>query len=511
MDYFKVILCGVLLTSAICTILISVYAYKKHECNSKYFSYFCISITFYSFGYAMELYSDSLDLMIFWNLIQYIGLPFIPAFWIIFTLEYNNKRLSRLTKMSIFLIPCLTFLLRYTNDIHHFFYFSVQLTTNEYFPVLYIQKGPWYWVHTMFVTVCFIVSNYLYFIMYRKSSGTISRQSLLLLIASFLPWISLLLDLLNISPLNIDYGPFAVTSSVMIFFIAFLRYQFLNIKPLARDKIFESTSVGIIVLDTNYAIIDFNPSAVSICHVLKDNIIGKDVRAILKEYNGLVDSILSNVESQFDINEPKGNYKVNTVKILEDDRSIGYIVTLTDITNYMDMVEELNHLASRDALTGVYNRRCFVELSKLELEKSKRYSRPLSMIILDLDFFKRINDNYGHQAGDAVLQSVADICRYSIRSNDILGRYGGEEFIIFLPETSLEDCHMISHRILSNIAETEIFHEGEYIKFTASIGITGVNSVTVENLDYFLKYADKALYQAKAEGRNCVRSLVVNQ
>ena len=233
------------------------------------------------------------------------------------------------------------------------------------------------------------------------------------------------------------------------------------------------------------------------------------MRRVLGEYKGLINSIFNHVESQCDLNEPKGNYKINTVKISEPhDRDIGYIVTLTDITKYMDMMEELNYIASRDALTGVFNRRYFVELSSHELEKSKRYHHPLSMIILDLDFFKQINDNYGHQAGDAVLQEIAGICRNSIRSSDILGRYGGEEFVIFLPEISLEECQLISNRILNNIAAAEIFHEGKCIKITASLGITWVNFATVENLDYFLKYADEALYKAKSDGRNCVRSIV---
>jgi len=499
----------VLLASAMFTFIAAIYIYKKHDLITKYFSFLSLCIAFYSFGYAMELYSNSLSQMLFWNLVQYIGLPFLPALWLMFTLEYNNKHLRFITKLSIFLVPILTFIFRYTSNINHFYYLSAQFITNKYFPVLYIQKGPWYWVHVVFVTSCFIVANYLYLNMYRRSIGSIRRQSRIMLIASFLPWVSLMLDLLNLSPLNIDYGAFALTLSFILFFIAFCRYQFLNIKPLARDKVFELTNDGIIVLDTNYNIIDFNPSAASICSALRENVIGKDVQGVLGEYKGLVHSIINYVESRCDFNEHKGNYKVNIIKISEpNDREVGYIVTLTDVTKYMEMMEELNHLASRDALTGVLNRRSFFELSLHELEKSKRYNHPVSMIILDLDLFKQINDNYGHQVGDAVLNKVAGICQNSIRSTDILGRYGGEEFIIFLPETTLADCQIISNRILTNIAAMEIFYEGKCIKVTASLGITGADSITIESLDYFLKWADEALYQAKSDGRNCVRSVV---
>lgn len=508
---FQTILSGFLMASAMFTFFVFIYMYRQNNRITKYFSFFSLSISLYSFGYAIELFSGTFDRILFWNYFQYLGLPFIPAFWIIFTLEYSNKRTDFVTKLGIFLIPILTFFFRYTSNLNHLYYASIQYTTNDFFPVLYIIKGPWYWVHGIFITLCFIVSNYIYFLLYKKSSGQIRRQSMLMLIASLLPWISFLSDLLNLSPLGIDYGPFAITSSVVIFLIAFLRYQFLNIKPLARDKVFESTNDGIIVLDANNNIIDFNPSAATIFPGLKENGIGKNVRSFFEANESLVNSILHSKEFQYKIinDNKKRHYRVNTVQILESrDREVGSLVTLTEITKYMEMMEKLNYLASSDELTGVYNRRFFVEFCSRELEKSKRDNSPVSFIILDLDFFKKVNDHYGHQAGDVVLQQVAMICRNSIRSKDILGRYGGEEFVIFLPETRLEDCQVISNRILNNIAESEIFYEGKMIKVTASIGITGVTSVSDENLDDFLKTADQALYKAKFDGRNCVRSNV---
>jgi len=503
----RIILCGILLASAMFCFIASISIYKKKDRVTRYFSYFTISLALYSLGYAMELYSNSLHQMLVWNLVQYIGLPFLPAFWVMFTLEYNNKPTRFITKLSIFLIPVLTFIFRYTSNLNHLYYFSVQVISNNYFSVLYIEKGPWYWVNTIFITACFVVSTYMYFNLYRNSTGSIRHQSLIMLIAALPPWIAVFLNLFNLSPFNIDYAALALTGSVILLFIAFLRYQFLNIKPLARDKIFELTNDGIIVLDTNYKIIDFNPSAAYICS-LRRTIIGQDVYEELGDYKEIIDSILNCSEVQCHI-APKGNYKINTIKISEpNNREVGYILTLTDTTKHMEIMEQLNRLASIDDLTGVFNRRYFFELSSHELEKAKRYNHPISLLILDLDFFKQINDNYGHQAGDAVLKQVADICAASIRSIDILGRYGGEEFIILFPETTLEACRVISNRISRNIAETPILYEGKYIKITASIGITGVDALTEVNLDCFLKYADKALYRAKSDGRNCVRSLV---
>lgn len=117
------------MASAMFTFMVCIYTYRKHDRITKYFACFSLSISFYSFGYAMELYSNSLSAMLFWNRVQYIGLSFLPALWILFTLEYNNKHLRLTTTLSIFLIPILTFIFRYTSSINHLFYLSVQFTS----------------------------------------------------------------------------------------------------------------------------------------------------------------------------------------------------------------------------------------------------------------------------------------------------------------------------------------------------------------------------------------------
>jgi two-component system cell cycle response regulator len=160
---------------------------------------------------------------------------------------------------------------------------------------------------------------------------------------------------------------------------------------------------------------------------------------------------------------------------------------------------------TRDDLTGLYNRKSIVARSNYELDRARRYKHPLSIIILDLDQFKSINAEYGYQGGDNVLKAVADICTGSLRSIDLLGRFGGEEFLICLPETETQGAILTAERIRTNIEAMEIPYEGHKIRITVSIGITGTDCVADENLDCFLKSADRALYAAKAENRNCVR------
>lgn len=160
-------------------------------------------------------------------------------------------------------------------------------------------------------------------------------------------------------------------------------------------------------------------------------------------------------------------------------------------------------LAITDALTGLSNRRYYFEASLIEVDRANRNNTPLSIIMLDLDHFKLVNDHYGHPAGDRVLQNIANICRLSLRRQDLIGRYGGEELVITLPGTDLRQACEIAERIRALIAAAATETLRGNVKITASLGAATLDS-QVNNLEDLLEYADRALYQAKEAGRNQV-------
>ncbi len=167
--------------------------------------------------------------------------------------------------------------------------------------------------------------------------------------------------------------------------------------------------------------------------------------------------------------------------------------------------EELKRLASTDPLTGLYNRRHFSDVGKDMLEVAKRYGRKLSLIILDIDRFKRINDEYGHDAGDEVIKALADLMKNSVRSSDIVCRFGGEEFVILMPEISLEEAMSFAERLRKDVERVRVkLGDGGELHFTISIGVTEVNVSSENNLEPAIKRADNALYEAKRGGRNRV-------
>jgi diguanylate cyclase (GGDEF)-like protein/PAS domain S-box-containing protein len=176
-----------------------------------------------------------------------------------------------------------------------------------------------------------------------------------------------------------------------------------------------------------------------------------------------------------------------------------FVATAKDITKQKHAEQELRERAERDHLTGVYNRRMFYEMLAAEVERAVRYERPLSLIMLDIDHFKKVNDLHGHAAGDEVLKATSLMLQKNIRHTDILARVGGEEFVILATETSVENTVDLAEKIRSTIEAAEMLQGG---KITVSFGVAGlVNAITP---DEFMRRADEALYQAKARGRNRV-------
>jgi diguanylate cyclase (GGDEF)-like protein len=169
----------------------------------------------------------------------------------------------------------------------------------------------------------------------------------------------------------------------------------------------------------------------------------------------------------------------------------------------------LRFQAATDSLTGLYNRRHFNELAEVEIRKAIRYSRSLSVVMLDVDFFKKVNDNFGHASGDLVLQLVAKTAKNMLRGGDVLGRYGGEEFICLLPETPAVQAALVADRLRKKIENSSVQAENNRIRVTASFGVSDCFDKSQERdigrtLSNFIDSADRALYLSKNAGRNRV-------
>lgn len=195
---------------------------------------------------------------------------------------------------------------------------------------------------------------------------------------------------------------------------------------------------------------------------------------------------------------------IDSAQVYKQHENTTFIGVIQDVTERREMEQRLETEAHTDALTGCASRRYFLELAQQQIIQAQQRGGTLSLLMLDLDRFKRVNDNYGHHIGDLTLQALADVCRRMLRGEDIVGRIGGEEFAVLLPQTPLEVAVEVAGRLRSAIDAAVVpLEDGGEINFTASIGVATLD-VCDTDIDALLYRADRALYAAKEAGRNRV-------
>jgi diguanylate cyclase (GGDEF)-like protein len=192
-----------------------------------------------------------------------------------------------------------------------------------------------------------------------------------------------------------------------------------------------------------------------------------------------------------------------SISLIEFEGQQALFTALMDITRRKLLSQELEYLAMTDELTQLYNRRFFIDRCVREFRVWQRYKNPFSVLLLDIDHFKNINDSFGHDIGDVALKFVAKSLKNLVREVDIVARYGGEEFVILLPQTQGNMAQELAERLLVNIEASELIIAEKSLKLTVSIGVAEVR-LEMKDLNDLLKAVDNALYQAKWRGRNQV-------
>lgn len=184
--------------------------------------------------------------------------------------------------------------------------------------------------------------------------------------------------------------------------------------------------------------------------------------------------------------------------------------TEAELCRYREELEALRQQVVKDPLTGLFNMRYFQMALEREIERAERSGGCLSLAMVDLDHFKRVNDTWGHEAGNRVLKAVADVIVSSTRKIDVQCRYGGEEFAVLLPDASAAVAAMVGERLRHDIAACVVEHDGIRISITASVGVASMSSRDQSGSQSLTRVADQQLYLAKRSGRNCVRGLGVD-
>jgi len=450
-----------------------------------------LSTTFlFAMGYALE--SSDLEpwRSMLWSQIQHFAVTAFPAFYLMLVLQATNVSLARLPKLRLVLfgIPVILFALH------------AQLNEHSLVHAKHIRN---LYIHGYLTIALFRLLSQL-----GSSHRTHRIQTLLMLLASLAPWIMYLTDsITTLKPWSFDSAPFILTLTPFLFAFSIFSFRFLDFNPIARELVFDRMLEAILLIDHRLRIIDFNQAATRIFPELDRNMLGESVSLLYPHAEGLQQLVADCSDHGYELPEtPLGHtYEAHIQGLVQHGTLLGRMLRFTDVSRQVELRRALERLATIDSLTGALNRRTLLESLSREIKRAARLRTPLAVLFLDLDFFKRINDTYGHNTGDEVLRVFARSIQKNMRDTDLFGRHGGEEFLFVLTGTTQEQALQVAEKVRSTVEAQKPLIEGKVIAFTTSIGITVYDSFeTLLDGDLLINRADAALYQAKAKGRNRV-------
>jgi diguanylate cyclase (GGDEF)-like protein len=496
----------VYLASALMLLFTSLAAWRRRKRASGAGLIFLLALcaAIYCYGSSEEIRQISLAGAQFWLHVEYIGLPWIPVVWVLLARKQLNLP-GCLWRLLV--IPVVTFVAQWTNSLHGLFIRSVEFLPRPPFWIVYMHRGPLDYLFLVYLYGAFIYGAWIYLANYRSPSRPVSPQRLLFVFSAAPPLVGYLIYFFGLSPWGLDIAPLLLTVGVAWGYYAVIRLECFDLVPMARSLVFTGMRDAALVTDLLYRLIDLNPAAHKLLATLGGFRVGQDITTRHQELMPLRQLFLDpahSLEIEMTIGAELRHFELRTLPLRAAGQQYGWAVLLADITARTRLLHDLRRDAETDELTGVANRRRFTTAIEIEYERSNRHHSTFCVMIVDLDHFKSINDDGGHMVGDKVLTTVASRILSSLRSIDLLSRYGGDEFAILLPETSAVDALEIAERIRRAVAGISIDLGEKRIAPSVSIGVAASDPVRNSDWGQLLDEADQALYRGKAEGRNRV-------
>ncbi len=299
-------------------------------------------------------------------------------------------------------------------------------------------------------------------------------------------------------------------------FLPTLHEQLLSSQPEKYSEMVQSvTAYGIYLIDRRGVIQSWNSGAERITGFSRQDVVGQSYGALFPDdlkRDGAPSRLLEFVRANRHCKEEQRRRLRNGSEFMahaaldslraSSGELLGFVEVIQDITESKQREERLYQRATRDPMTGVVNRGHFFEMGVQEIERARRFSEPLSLVLLDIDRFKSINDKYGHEIGDRAIVTLTKTCAGFLRNIDLLGRVGGEEFAILMPRANKEPAAEMAQRLRLLVSEQRVpVTGGREIGFTISLGLASLRHTT-RDLAELMRNADAAMYRAKREGRN---------
>ena len=459
---------------------------------------------FYCFGYAQEMAQTTLAGAIFWLRVEYIGIPWIPMLWVLLGRRHFGLR-SPAALLSV--IPVIVAVAEWTNNMHGLYDRSMMLVAQGPFWVVVVHRGPIAWLNLANLYGSLFYGTVLCLSRIRASSGLLRLQTIFFASSCVPPLIGYLIYFFGWSPWGLDLAPLTLCLTIILVYIAVFRLEWFNLVPTARSLVFKSIRDSVLVIDLQHRLVDFNPAACALFPWLSESCLGHATSNVFPQHSKFMEAFsTSNITRQMTllVNDEEQHFEMHFYPLDWGRQQLGWAVILANITAQINLVQRLQYHADTDSLTDIANRRAFDAAMERECVRATHYRSHFAVMLVDVDNFKTINDHGGHAMGDDVLHLVARRIAHCLRSTDLLGRYGGDEFAILLPETMLQEASEVADRIRDEMGMAAAQIGRQTTPVTLSIGLTVYMPGDPADPRQLLEQADQALYSAKSDGRNRV-------
>ena len=478
--------------------------YKRQAHRSLYFALFVLAIFLFNHGYLVEIFATTMEGSILGKQLKYLGVPFIAPSVLLFVLDYcGGKTLSAPKIAVLFAVPLMQCLLAATFPWNGLYYTSVTYVPDA--PVQHwdTQGSVLYYIgfiYTYILIVCAIVFAIYY---HRKGDAIHKKQSSLITIATIIPGIGNALNVLGEHLLPFDITSIMLSGTCVLLGYSLLRQGLFQIAPIAREQIVETMQDAFVLIDQHERFIDANTAAKKLFPQLSVASMGTPIgdMAGMPWTDEQAESEDWTFSLHDELNIPR-YYSVSKTIVSYQNKVICNCFMIYDVTESKMLLDEVSKLAERDALTGLLNRGTFFKKGEIVFKMNASQKKNMSVMMMDLDHFKQLNDTFGHLTGDKVLAKVTQRLAAEFRDTDLFARYGGEEFCAFLPGIDEINAIQVAQQMCGLVEKIDWEDELSGSHVTISIGVAEYDAKRHYTLDALVHSADTALYAAKNTGRN---------
>ena len=484
-----------------------------------------VAMLVWTFAYAFEAMVVAIPAKIFFGTLGYPGAMSVPVFFFLFVIEYTqSERWAPSPRWLLWIVPVFCVVAAATNALHHELWTQFVMEPGN---ILLYKHGPIFFLVIGYSYLLLLASLAIVVGAFGRHDGSYRGQFAAVLLFAVFPIAGSVAYVFGFSPFPAqDPAPIAFALTAVGLTWSLLRQGLLTVVPIAQESVLQNLHDAVLVLDSANRVALANKAFFDWLGIHDRGIVGLPVSEVLSAWPALLQTVDSDLDdTDVFIDHPTTRYVDVRRAVVTDERRRmrGRVLVLRDINDLrltdlelrdanekltaqlvtiQTLQDGLREQALRDPLTGLYNRRYLEETIGRELARAEREGAPLSLLMIDLDHFKNLNDEHGHAAGDQVLRWFGDLVRTKLRPGDIACRYGGEEFVVLMPSAPEHAAFERAEEIrtaLTPLVRTASGNRFMNVTLSAGLAVSPVDATTSSELR---RCADVALYAAKRAGRN---------